>query len=48
MALRLESRYRQKSRKSLNTPSWAEALEIAADTLKGMDPEIAAARAVTD
>jgi site-specific recombinase XerD len=36
----------QKTRKSLTTPSWAEAQRIAADTLRGMDPEIAAARAV--
>jgi integrase len=38
----------KKSRKSLNTSSWAEAQRIASDTLRGMDPEIAAARAVTD
>ena len=38
----------KKSRKSLNTPSWAEAQRIASDTLRGMDPEIASARAVTD
>jgi integrase len=35
----------KKSRKSLVTPSWAEAVGVAADTLKGMDPEIAEARA---
>jgi hypothetical protein len=35
----------KKSRKSLVTHSWAEAVEIAAETLKGMDPEIAEARA---
>jgi hypothetical protein len=35
-----------RSRKSLATPSWAEAQRIAAETLRGMDPEIAAARAV--
>ena len=34
-----------KSRKSLVTHSWAEAVEIAANTLKGMDPEIAKVRA---
>ena len=33
-----------RSRKSLTTPSWAEAQRIAAETLRGMDPEIAAAR----
>lgn len=37
----------QKKRISLNTPSWAEAQRIAADRLRAMDPEIAAARAVT-
>jgi integrase len=37
----------KKGRVSLNTPSWAEAQRIAADTLRNMDPEIAAARAVT-
>lgn len=31
-------------RRSLNTPSWAEAQRIAADTLKAFDPEIAEAR----
>ena len=36
-----------KRRASLNTPSWAEAQRIAADRLRAMDPEIAAARAVT-
>lgn len=35
----------KKTRKSLVTPSWSEAVEIAAKTLKGMDPEIAEARA---
>jgi site-specific recombinase XerD len=35
---------RQSRRYSLNTPSWAEALEIAATTLKSFDPEIAEAR----
>jgi hypothetical protein len=35
----------KKSRKSLVTPSWAEAVEIAAKTLRGMDPESAEARA---
>ncbi|MEA2264138.1 MAG: hypothetical protein QOJ51_6963, partial [Acidobacteriaceae bacterium] len=35
-----------RSRKSLATPSWAEAQRIGAETLRGMDPEIAAARAV--
>lgn len=34
-----------KTRRSLVTPSWAEAQRIAADTLRGMDPEIADARA---
>jgi hypothetical protein len=34
------------SRKSLATPSWAEAQPIAVEILRGMDPEIAAARAV--
>jgi len=38
----------QKKRISLNTPSWAEAQRIAADRLRAMDPEIAAARAVTE
>lgn len=38
----------QKKRTSLNTPSWAEAQRIAADRLRAMDPEIAAARAVTE
>lgn len=37
----------KKTRKAVNTPSWAEAQRIASDTLRGMDPEIAAARAVT-
>jgi site-specific recombinase XerD len=32
-------------RYALNTPSWAEAKEIATDTLKAFDPEIAEARA---
>jgi hypothetical protein len=32
------------SRRSLSTPSWAEAQRIAAQTLHGFDPEIAAAR----
>jgi integrase len=31
-------------RKTLSTPSWAEAQTIAADIFKGLDPEIAAAR----
>src|ERR1035437_91480 len=34
-----------KERYSLSTPSWAEAQRIAADKLRSMDPEIAAARA---
>ena len=34
----------KKTRKSMVTPSWAEVNRIAADVLKGMDPEIAAAR----
>jgi integrase len=38
----------QKKRASLNTPSWAEAQRIAADRLRAIDPEIAAARAVTE
>ena len=37
-----------KNRKSLTTPSWAEAQRIAVDTLRAMDPEIAAARAVNE
>jgi site-specific recombinase XerD len=37
----------KQSRRSLATPSWAEAQRIAADALRGMDPEIAEARAVT-
>ncbi len=35
------------SRRSLNTPSWAEAMEIATATLRSLDPEIKAARAQT-
>ncbi len=31
-------------RLSLSTPSWAEAQRIAADTLRGWDPDIAAGR----
>jgi site-specific recombinase XerD len=38
----------RQSRKSLNTPSWAEAQRIASDILRGLDPEIKAARAITD
>jgi integrase len=38
----------KKTRNSLNTPSWVEAQQIASDTLRGMDPEIAAARVVTE
>lgn len=38
----------EKKRTSLNTPSWAEAQRIAADRLRAIDPEIAAARAVTE
>src|SRR5258708_4956026 len=38
----------KKSRRSLVTPSWAEAQGIAADTLRGMDPEIAAARSLKE
>ncbi len=34
-----------KKRHSLSTPSWAEAQRIAADKLRSMDPEIAAAHA---
>ena len=34
----------QRKRYSLNTPSFAEALTLAADTLRGWDPEIAANR----
>lgn len=35
-------------RASLTTPSWAEAQRIAADVLRGLDPEIAAARSVNE
>jgi integrase len=35
-------------RYSLNTPSWAEAQEIASKVLRGFDPEIAASRAFTN
>ena len=38
----------EKKRTSLNTPSWAEAQRIAVDRLRAIDPEIAAARAVTE
>ncbi|MFL6428708.1 MAG: tyrosine-type recombinase/integrase, partial [Acidobacteriaceae bacterium] len=38
----------KKSRKSLNTPSWAEANKIASDTLEGLNPKLAAANAVTE
>jgi len=38
----------ERKRTSLNTPSWAEAQRIAADRLRAMDPEIAAARATTE
>lgn len=38
----------EKKRTSLNTPSWAEAQRMATDRLRSMDPEIAAARAVTE
>jgi site-specific recombinase XerD len=37
-----------KSRKSLVTPSWAEAQRIAAETLRGMDPDIAAAKTANE
>lgn len=35
---------KEKRRHSLNTPSWPEALREANDTLRGLDPEIAASR----
>lgn len=38
---------KKKTRRSLNTPSWAEAVRLAHDTLRGLDPEIAAARELT-
>ena len=38
----------KKTRRSLTTPSWAEAQRIASETLRGLDPEIAAARAVVE
>lgn len=38
----------KRKRKSLNTPSWAEAQRIATDRLRAMDPEIAAARATNE
>jgi len=38
----------KRKRSILNTPSWAEAQRIGADRLRGMDPEIAAARATTE
>ena len=38
----------KRERYSLNTPSWAEAQRIASSKLRGMDPEIAAARAVNE
>ena len=34
----------ERKRYSLNTPSYAEALRLASDTLRGWDPEIAASR----
>lgn len=37
-----------KKRYSLNTPSWAEAQRLASDKLRGLDPEIAAARQVIE
>jgi site-specific recombinase XerD len=37
-----------KSRKSLITPSWSDAVSKARKALRGMDPEIAAGRAVTE
>jgi integrase len=36
---------KEKQRYTLNTPSWAEALEKGSDVLRGLDPEIAASRA---
>jgi site-specific recombinase XerD len=39
-----DAQTREKTRRTLNTPSWAEAQRIASETLRGMDPEIAAAR----
>jgi integrase len=38
---------KEKRRYSLNTPSWADAHREASDVLKGLDPEIAAARKKT-
>jgi integrase len=39
---------KRKQRYSLTTPSWAEALRGASDILRGLDPEIAAARAIEE
>jgi site-specific recombinase XerD len=36
---------KRKQRYTLNTPSWAEAVREATETLRGLDPEIAASRA---
>ena len=42
-------RHGEKSKRvTLNTPSWEEAQRIAAAKLRAMDPEIAAAQAVTE
>lgn len=38
---------KKKTRRSLNTPSWAEAVRLAHETLRGLDPEIATARKLT-
>jgi integrase len=38
---------KEKNRHSLNTPSWAEAQRFTQEVLRGLDPEIAAAREVT-
>jgi integrase len=38
---------KKKRRYTLNTPSWADAVREASDVLKGLDPEIAAARKKT-
>jgi hypothetical protein len=38
---------KKKTRHSLNTPSWAEAVRLGHDILRGLDPEIAEHREVT-
>jgi hypothetical protein len=45
--LYVRERGKPDTRYSLKTPSWTEALERAADKLKTLDPEIAAARKAT-